>query len=140
MMVRFYTDIVDAGIQHTKVTFSTRPVQENEDELSQSTHRFPYQLDRSEATQRCATQAKKDTEFIMHQKKVREQLYDNFDEYIKERLKVERENARTLEAVTAADITTRQDVEDRLCYVEQFIDVVSADQVNLDKLKLREFL
>jgi hypothetical protein len=69
--------------------------------------------------------AKKDAEFIMYQQKNRQQLYQNFDEYIKERLKIEREAAKSQGSVKVAEIHLQKDVENRLCYIEQFIDIVS---------------
>ena len=43
-----------------------------------------------------------------------DQLYENFNQYVKERLKVERESARTLQDVNTATVTGVKDVETRL--------------------------
>jgi hypothetical protein len=71
----------------------------------------------------------------MFQRKMRQQLYNNFDEYVKERLKVEREGARSIEEAEKANIVTQTDVEDRLCYIEQFIDIVKFYYDALDESK-----
>lgn len=60
----------------------------------------------------------------MYQQKNRQQLLQNFDEYVKERLKVEREAAKLQGNAIVAEVHTQKDVEIRLCYIEQFIDIV----------------
>lgn len=61
----------------------------------------------------------------MEQRKHRQKLYNYFNEYVKQRIKEEKENASSIEKYAATCISTQQDVEDRLCYVEQFIEAVS---------------
>ena len=105
-----------------KITYAQTPSLEKENMESVLPAPEPYREDEMEKR---ASQALKDTEFIMQQKRNRQQLYENFNEYVKERLKVERETARSLEDLAKAQIKTQADVEDRLCYIEQFIDIVS---------------
>lgn len=80
---------------------------------------------RAEAMEKCLTRIKGDAAYILYLKKMKKELGQNFEEYVKERLRIERESARELNDPEKANIRTSKDVETRLCYIEQFIDVVN---------------
>ena len=65
----------------------------------------------------------KDVEYIMGHKFRREELDIHFHEYVKERLRIERENNNTTYRQNYVSMNNKE-VQDRLCYVEQFIEVV----------------
>lgn len=50
----------------------------------------------------------------MEQRKHRQKLYNYFSEYVKQRIKEEKDNASSLEKYAMICISTQQDVEDRL--------------------------
>jgi len=109
---------------HVKVVKSAYPEMEKENTVTQIKNEDTQPLSRQEAMDKCAEQAKTDAEYILYLKKMKKQLNDNFLEYVKERLKIERESARNLVNLNTAKITSHKDIEVRLCYIEQFIDIV----------------
>ena len=104
---------------------STYPDLEKENYYAEMDNEQDWSFSRQEAMEKWASQAKRDKEYILFLKKMNDQLYENFYQYVKERLKVERESARTLQDVNTATVTGVKDVETRLWYIEQFIDIVS---------------
>lgn len=50
----------------------------------------------------------------MEQRKHRQKLYNYFSEYVKQKIKEEKDNASSLEKYAMICISTQQDVEDRL--------------------------
>ena len=114
---------IDTPIKHLKVTWT----EENTAKMPQKNvlqKCFIDELNVQDSVGKCASKIIQDTQFIMDQIKTKAKLYNYFNEYVKQRLKEEKENANSIEKYNTASIVSQQDVEDRLWYVEQFIEAV----------------